>query len=143
MSAAHGRRYPITVVTQARQLAADEWTPTQITRLLNRRGIPVTRDTVTRWIDEKAHARRTRASADRLRRERAANRLEGSEPWLRSDAGCEYRMARLQVLVRAGLPAEHVARVLTLDFGVPISGDVVRRVLDNGNPPAAWTRKAA
>jgi len=141
MSAAHGRRYPISVVTEARQLAAGDWTPAEIAKVLNRRGIPVARDTVARWVKPDVHLRRNRTSLANARRARAAARLASADPWLRADATPEYKTARLLALDRLGvLDRAQIAAVLTIDFGAPINAAMVSAAIDSGCVPAPWRR---
>lgn len=123
----------------ARRLHADRgWGPRSIWRALVQSGVRVAESTVREWVDPAACARRREAGRIAARRKEAARRRASNGPWLRRDATVEYRMVRIEALVRAGVPDDLIGRLLGLDFGTPLTEREVDAVLTTGEPPEHW-----
>jgi hypothetical protein len=92
-------------------------------RLLEREGIipPPARTTVKQWIDPENYEHRRR-----IERESDARRYAGEASFRLAGTSDAYRLRRLQVR-ELGLSVGHTAKVLTLDFGEPISEHTVAR----------------
>lgn len=133
MSQARGRRYDVATMQEARRLFDGGWSPHQIRQILLRRGLDVSRRTITRWVDPRAAERQREAD----RRAKAARRAR-SGSWFRADATVEFRMARLRELAEVGVPHTSAAKVLTLAFGVEVTEWMVRKALHDGTVPRPW-----
>lgn len=132
------RRHDSTTIGEARRLAElGGWSAYKIAKILTGRGIPVSESTVRRWIDERASELDRGRGRARMRRQRVAERA-GKGCWFRPDATVEYRMARLASLAATGVSVAAVAKVMTVDFGDPLTEKEVRQVLATGRPPLKW-----
>lgn len=146
MSAVQGRgaRYSTAMVEEARRLYGDgdAWSPYQIAELFKRRGTPVNRRTIARWVDPDA-AHRQRAADAAAAAERRAERSDGRVVCLRPPTGA-WKWKRAQSLRRAGAPVGAIATVMEFDFGDGVTADELRHAFDGNRPPRRWReRKAA
>lgn len=115
-------RHSTQTMRLARQMYGDggTWTPTQISRYLAGRGIHVHVNTIRLWVIP-GLAEQQRAANRRSHRARQPG-PESLTPML----------DRMRELRGAGLGAQATAKVLTLDFGVPVNRDQVRYCLRHG-----------
>lgn len=103
-------------IAAARRMHADGWTITQVTAILNGRGLRVSAAAVGRWVDPERAERHVTQSRELKRRRR--------------------REARLKALADAGLLAPAIAKVMTLDFPEhPMTSWQVRWALKTGRLP--------
>ena len=96
-------RHPPEVVGEAFELLDDGWTPTQVSRILAKRGTPVSASTIHRWKNPALAERGRVANRERSRRQRAeARERRPPDPYAgltglsRKVAMLEDRVARLE-----------------------------------------------
>src|SRR4051812_36271863 len=94
---ARAKRHPMPVITEARRLAEGGWSPREVVRLLEQRGIVVSERSVARWADETIAERDRRECLARSRRKAATRdgRLAG---FLSGRATPEFKLARMRAL---------------------------------------------
>lgn len=129
---ARQRRHTVQTVTRARELHEAGWSVGRVVRLLKRElDIEVSEITVRRWVDPDFADQMRRWGRQHTRRQRhhtATFRFPG----VRTSAWKHARMRALRD--DAGLSAAAISRLMTFDFGEPISERTVRRVLaDDAN----------
>jgi len=120
-----GRRHPITVVRRAQRLHEGGWTAHAIRRILEQQGVqpPPSVSTIRRWLDDGC-----------LERHRARVRN-----WNRQQAE-DARWRRLVALRALGLSVSDTAKVMTLDFGDPVTEHAVMRSEQAGRWMRPWAR---
>lgn len=118
--------YPASLLAEARKLSTAGWTPTQIMRLFQERGIDPTPSlaTIQSWTNPKIHAGRLRNAKRRNRRqgaEEAKLRLYSSTP--------EYLTAFVLALADAQVPVRSIVKVLGVVTGEPWNDYRVEKML--------------
>ena len=130
-------RYSSDDVAEARRLRAAGWEPGEITRLLNRRGLPVHRKTVGLWLDDEA-ARRDREAQRRRAARLAAEASGGALPVAVGRLTPERKWQRLLALAAIPLTVPQIIDTLALDLHERLTEDEVRYALATDRPPRRW-----
>lgn len=129
-----GRRYPMTVITRARELRSIGWSVPKIADILESEiGTRPADDTIRGWVNERYQRRRMARQADaqtRYRVKRASFKLGGGGHGITED----YLRAFIAALRNEGLSPNAIAGALRVQHDERWTRHMVDSVLGGGTP---------
>lgn len=125
------------VVRRAQELVGAGWSYTEARDILVREGVSVDARSIARWTDQRAADASARSDEATTARRAAVN---GSTGVGTGRERPEYKLARMRALrEQAGLKDAQIARLMTFDYGEPMTREMVQLALENGRYPRSLT----